>query len=228
MHQKAMPDEVMEIAVRCMEILGHEGPLPDFAVVNNLGSKWLGRCTWRSSRTDTTLIELQRRVFANRTTLERVLAHEMVHHWEATQRTELQIAALRIGIRPASHGREFFEGAAKINAVMGDNFVTERSDTTYELPANTQEFYLLIMLMSPRNNRLGWAWSKRPSAQGQERITKECTERRAKLVMSTDERWLDGTKIARFGGMSLPPMGSEDEMELRRLYDFNRHGLKHA
>ena len=155
MRSKATPDEVIQIATRCMEILGHTGQPPEFVIVNNLGSEWLGRCTWRSSRLDTTLIELQHRALANQTTLERVLAHEMVHHWEFSQLTESQLAGLKIGIRPASHGRLFFEGAAKINSFMGDNFVTEKSDTTYELPANTQKFYLLIMPMSTRNKRLG-------------------------------------------------------------------------
>lgn len=219
MRSKATPDEVIEIATRCMEILGHNGLLPEFVIVNNLGSEWLGRCTWKSSRLDTTLIELQRRALVNKTTLERVLAHEMVHHWEFSQLTDDQVAAIRFGIKPISHGRLFFEGAARLNASLGDNFVTEKSDTSYEIPANTQEFYLLIMPMSTRNNRLGWAWAVRPSAQGKGRITEECTTRDARLVMSTDERWLCGTKIARFGGMSLPPQDSEDAAELRRLYD---------
>ncbi len=117
------------------------------------------------------------------------------------------------------HGQTFAEGAAKINDALGKNFVTEQSDTSYEIPANTQEFYLLIMRMSPNNNRLGWTWAARLSPQAKEQIIKECSEREGKLVMTTNEKWLSGPKIKRFGGMAVPPVGSDGETELRRLYD---------
>jgi hypothetical protein len=217
MATRSTPNNVIEIAAKYMHVLGIETP-PEIIIVDNLGSEWLGECHWRSSRPVTTTIRIQKRILAHPTTLDRVLAHELVHHWEFQSLTPDQVSLIRLGIR-TGHGAEFIEGSKIINSLMGESYVTKTSDSSYEQDVNTKVFYLLIMRMSPRNDRLGWAWAARLSPQGKERIAKECNERGGKLIMTTDERWLTGTKIARFGGMSLPHEGSPDEAELRHLYD---------
>ena len=77
---------------------------------------WLGRATCHPRVRDRTLIEVQHRLLADPRTLERVVAHEMVHHWQAAQDPT--------GTDP-DHGPKFLEGAAIINRKKGRGFVTE-------------------------------------------------------------------------------------------------------
>ena len=70
----------------------------------------------RSRSTDSATIELQRQHVANDAKfLERVIAHEMIHHRNYLDGTEDE-----------KHGDAFREGAARINAIMGPDFVVEK------------------------------------------------------------------------------------------------------
>jgi hypothetical protein len=215
---RSTPTEIIEIVAKYMDVLGVDNP-PEVTIVDNLGSAWLGICRWTANNPNTSHIKLQRRILAHPPTLDRVLAHEMVHHWEFSQLTPEQVNLIRFGIKPESHGAKFREGSAKINQLVGEDYVTRTSDASYELSKNTREFYLLIMPMSHRNNRLGWAWAGRLTPQIRERIARECREGQAKLIKTTDDRWTVGAKIQRFGGISIPPVNSEYETTLHDLYD---------
>jgi hypothetical protein len=217
MTARSTPTEIIEIVAKYMGVLGVEDP-PEVTIVDNLGSAWLGICRWTANDPNTSHIKLQRRILAHPATLDRVLAHEMVHHWEFSRLTPEQVSLIRYGIKPESHGAKFREGAAEINRLMGDDYVTRTSDASYELSKNTREFYLLIMPMSHRENRLGWAWAGRLTPQIKDRIARECRERQAKLIKTTDDRWTVGTKIQRFGGISVPPANSAYEEALNDLY----------
>lgn len=190
---------------------------PEVHLRSNLGARWLGRCEWRSSRLGTSVIELQRSILADERTLERVLAHEMVHHWEFVNLPEHEIALIRLGHRPPGHGPRFREGAAIVNAVMGEGFVTETSDQEYVKEANTKEFYLLID--RAYGDRLGYAWAAKLSPEAR-KVVEERTAKGAKLVKTTDERFTIGkAKIKKFGGLSIPKEGSETEAVLRALWE---------
>lgn len=217
MAPRSTPNEIIEIVAKYMGVLGVDDP-PEITIVDNLGSTWLGICRWAANDPSTSHIKLQRRILAHPATLDRVLAHEMVHHWEFMSLTPEQVNLVRFGIKPESHGPKFLEGAAKINRLMGEDYVTKTSDASYELAQNTREFYLLIKPMNHRENRLGWAWAGRLTPQIRDRIARECRENQAKLIKTTDDRWTVGTKIQRFGGISIPPIKSEYESALIDLY----------
>ena len=131
-----------------------------------VGSKWLGRSSWSSKRPHTTLLELQQSILGDDRTLERVIAHEMIHHRDALAISDNEMALMRVGIKPESHGASFHEGAARINAVMGPGFVTTVSDKEYVHAPSHKKFLVLITPLS--KDRLGWAWAARlgPEAKG--------------------------------------------------------------
>jgi SprT-like family len=197
-----MSESLIEVFVeKYMEVLDIEGQEPDIVIVDNLGSKWLGLCEWKPSRPDTTTIYLQRRIIDDEGTLERVVAHEMIHHEEMLNLSDVDKALLKLGrgrlLNP--HGPSFKRGQALINEVMGDDFVSEKSDQSFVYSKNERSFYVLIM-EGPRG-KLGWAWAVRLSPQMKNKVAREVASG-AKLVMTTDVRWTAGVKIK--SGMSLP------------------------
>ncbi len=190
---------------------------PTVKLRSNLGAGWLGRCSWSTRAPNTSLIELQRSILSDERTLERVIAHEMVHHRDYMEMSADTVALLRIGIKPPGHGQSFLEGAQEINAVMGEDFVTVESDKEYSTSKNTKQYFLLIA--TAYSNRLGYAWAVRISPEAQKHIDKAVADG-GRLVKVTDERWTAGkAKIKRFGGLSIPKQGSESETILRKLFE---------
>ena len=198
-----------------MGILEIAGERPSIKLRSNLGSKWLGRSSWSSKRPHTTLLELQQSILGDDRTLERVIAHEMIHHRDALAISENELALIRVGIKPESHGASFREGAARINAVMGAGFVTAVSDKEYVHTPSHKKFLVLITPLS--KDRLGWAWAARlgPEAKG---WVDEQLGRGSRLVPTTDDRWARVAKIKRYGGYSIP-RDPQDAVLLRELYE---------
>lgn len=211
----AITERIGNYVTKYMQILQVDGPPPIIKLRSNLGSKWLGRSTWSPSRPHTTLLELQTSIVGDDRTLERVIAHEMVHHRDALVISENEVALLRIGIKPEAHGATFHEGAARINAIMGPNFVTTVSDKEYKHDAPRKAFVVLITPLP--DGRLGWTWAARvgPKAQG---WVDELVNRGSRLVHTTDDRWTRGRKIERYGGYSVPK-DAEDAALLKALFE---------
>jgi hypothetical protein len=172
-----------------------------------------------ANRPGTSLIQIQARVLGHSRTLERVVAHEMIHHAEALRLKPGQVAMIRLGIKMLSHGKSFHEGAAIVNRLMGDNFVTVKSDSDDVFVPNAKEYYLLVASLIPGSDRLGWAWAARLSPQMRDRIA-EVLARGGKLIKTRDERWTVGPKIHKHGGMAYPSWSLPDLVaDLRRLYE---------
>lgn len=197
-----------------MTILGVDGEHPVVKIRSHLGSRWLGRSTWRPSQPRTTLLELQQSILGDDRTLERVVAHEVIHHRDAIAISASEVALLRLGIRPESHGATFREGAARINAVMGPGFVTETSDQDYQTTSARRTFVVLITPLP--GGRLGWSWTARLGPRAADWV-RELVARGSRLVHTTDERWTRGRKIERYGGYSVP-RDSQDVTLLQELY----------
>lgn len=201
--------------IKYMGILRVRGERPVVKIRNNLGSQWLGRDTWSPSRPHTTLLEVQASIVGDERSLERVIAHEMIHHRDALAISANEIALLKIGIKPESHGATFREGAARINAIMGPDFVTTVSDKEYKHAPSGKEFFVLITPFS--RDRLGWNWAARIGPKAQDWVDRKIGEG-SRLVRTTDPRWTYGAKIVRYGGYSLPTR-DDDVALLRELYE---------
>jgi hypothetical protein len=198
-----------------MGILGIRGmATPIIQLRDNVGSQWLGRTVYAPHKLpDTTTIQIQKNILSFPSTLERVVAHEIVHHRDFLKLTPNEKQLIKLGIKPSGHGPNFREGAAKINAVMGPDYVTVKSDQTYEIQQNTsREFYVFIR--PAYGDNLGWSWASRISDDMKALISKNSAGR---LVKSSDPRWTVGVKLKRFGGMSLPK--GESEILLRQIYE---------
>ena len=197
-----------------MGILEIAGERPSIKLRSNLGSKWLGRSSWSSKRPHTTLLELQQSILGDDRTLERVIAHEMIHHRDALAISENDVVLMHVGIKPESHGASFREGAARINAVMGSGFVTAVSDKEYSHAPSGKTFLVLITPLP--DGRLGWTWAARLGSQAKAWVD-ELVGRGSRLVHTTDERWTRGSKIKRYGGYSIP-RDSGDAALLQEMY----------
>lgn len=198
-----------------MDLLGIVGERPVIKLRSNLGSKWLGRSSWSSKRPNTTILELQQSILGDDRTLERVIAHEMIHHRDAIAISAEDIVLMGLGIKPESHGATFREGAAQINAVMGPGFVTEVSDKEYSHAPSTKKFFVLITPLP--DGRLGWTWAARLGAAAKG-WADELVMKGSRLVQTTDDRWARGRKIVRYGGYSVPKDSQETAL-LRQLYE---------
>jgi len=198
-----------------MAILEIVGEPPVVKLRDQIGAAWLGRSTWSPRRPETTLLELQRSILGDPRTLDRVVAHEMIHHRDALAISADQVALLRAGIRPVSHGASFREGAARINAIKGPDFVTEASDQSYARAALSRP--ILVLITPLPNGRLGWTWAARLGPKSAAWVD-ELVGRGSRLVETTDDRWTRGQKIERYAGHSIPK-DDQDRALLQELYD---------
>lgn len=201
---------IRHFALKYARILGVDS-LPKIVIRDNLSSNWLGRCTWRNGHEN--VMEIQARALIDERTLERIVAHEMAHHAEYLALTEQDIARVKVGLRPPSHGAQWKELAAKINAVAGAGFVTKNSDVDFVLTKETKPYLVLIWQID--SSTLGYAIGVRLSPR-----MKSFTDRRfaegAKLIETTDATWTKGPKIG--GGWAVPRDPDEKE-RLQKMYD---------
>lgn len=210
----AIASRIDDYVTKYMGILAIDGDRPVIKLRSDLGSKWLGRSTWSSKRPHSTILELQQSILGDDRTLERVIAHEMIHHRDALAISEKDIVLMGVGIKPESHGASFREGAARINAIMGPGFVTELSDKEYSHAPSLKKFFVLITPLP--DGRLGWTWAVRLGGKAKD-WADELVGRGSRLVQTTDDRWTRGAKIKRYGGYSIPRTG-EDVALLQELY----------
>lgn len=202
-------------------------PMPIVKIVNNAVPKWLGRCVYtHNANENRSVIEIQKSIVNDEKTLDRVLCHELIHavdfykqygHPEqGKENWDKHLTHRRLGFKSDGHGKEFQEWAAKINAVMGKDYVTEKSDTSYVVEV-TKDYFLLIMPTSKGAEQYGWAWALKPSTEQKSVIQNKIMEG-GRLFMSRDERWMSGAKIKKYGGMSVPTK-EDGKNALKDLYN---------
>jgi len=202
-------------------------PMPRIKIVNRMTAGWLGRDVYepRIDKNNTTM-EIQKSITNDEKTLDRVIAHELIHHKDFITRYghpeqgkenwDKHLTHRRLGFKSDGHGKEFQEWAAKINAVMGKDYVTEKSDTSYVVEI-TKDYFLLIMPTSKGAEQYGWAWALKPSTEQKSVIQNKIMEG-GRLFMSRDERWMSGAKIKKYGGMSVPTK-EDGKSALKDLYN---------
>lgn len=173
----------MDLVAKYKKMLG-VSETPKLKIDSRLGNMWNGYCRWVAAAPQTSTIFVHKRILEDIRTLERVLAHEMVHHWENMNEAEHMLALLRKGIKPEStdHGATWLKGAALVNKHMGAGFVTEKSDQDYVYAAGKKPYYLLI--------KPSWAylWTVKvtPALAG---LVEREKLRGARLIKTTDEFW---------------------------------------
>jgi GNAT superfamily N-acetyltransferase len=120
-------------------------PCPDLKIVNHTRSRWLGHCKWQYGKPNT-IIELQKAICADETSLKRVIAHELSHHeqfllhWSKWQRGTFEIMARISG----GHGKDWQAIADRWNAKYGKDFITVKSDESIVTEWADKPFFLLI------------------------------------------------------------------------------------
>lgn len=192
---------------------------PDVVLRDNVGSRWLGRWSmrWRDDLPTRPVIQIQRSVLSDLKTLERVVAHEVVHHAQYLEMGPAEFHLLKLGIRPLGHGESFHRIAARVNEIAGEGFVTDQSDLEYVVTPTGRRILLLI---SPtRAGRLGWQWATRLGPKAREWVQRKTSEG-ARLVEASDSDfvWTSGPRIEAWKGWALPP-DEEAENRLRELYE---------
>lgn len=201
-------------------------PIPRIKIVNQVSSNWLGRCTYNPSvDKNNTTIEIQKRVTADEKSLDRILAHELIHHFEFIMKFghpelgekafEQEKLLRKYRLHDSGHGKTFHEMAAKINAVMGTDYVTEKSDQTYVTELD-KEFYVIVTPV--QSGKFGYAWMLRPSRNQQEQVQKWIMERKARIFMTKNERFTHGVTIKKFGPVSVP-RDEETQKLLKEMYE---------
>lgn len=218
------PAEVWEIVDKYAKFFG-VGPdmLPEIEIHDNLGSKWFALTVWHPGRPHTSTIQIQKAALVDAQTVERIIAHEMIHHVNFLRMTAAERAALKHarGTLSDDHGKEFLEMAASVNAEMGEGFVSERSDADFKVAPNEKKFFLLIEPVYS-GRMLGYSWAGKMSKHTMEEIDRR-TRNMADIVLveTTDVRFTKGVKIKRYGGSSVPKPGSDDAAALEELYEAN-------
>ena len=188
---------------------------PKIVLRGNLGARWLAKDVWSTADPTTTTMEVQRRILGHSLTLERVIAHEVIHHVDSVRRGTEQMALARYGLYDA-HGRSFRELAAVINAETCPGFVTEKSDQEHVTDAVCKTYLVVIV---PFGKRLGYAWTARLSKEGAAYLQEKIDKNGARATYSTDPGWAErGAKFRRLGSYSVPD-SEEDQAKLRALYD---------
>lgn len=185
-------------------------PLPHFKFAHETNPKALGTTRFKRGDTTTTIV-IQKSVVDDAKTLKRVLLHELVHHADLLVNGIDSIEQTFY----KGHGPFFLERAKKINTALGEDIVNVKSDSSYVYKDKGTE--LLVLLNEYAPDKIGWSYTIRPSAKQKEAI-KHYLAKGARLVKSTDARFLRGPLIKMYGSVAVP---STPEMValLRKLYD---------
>lgn len=184
-------------------------PRPVIRIVNQTRSNWLGRCTWTYGKTPqgegwlghTTLIEIQKRVMVDETSLRRIVAHELCHHEDSLVNDAAELERLGYHtyrmlrrIRRNDHGPTWQAIAARFNAIYGPNFVTKTSDEDIVLDDSPVHPYYLLITRTGSGRWLYQVSVKLSEKQSMHLITKGTANYR--LVRTQDPRFLRGKRIA--------------------------------
>jgi predicted SprT family Zn-dependent metalloprotease len=171
---------IREMAQKHQEILGvGHLPLPEFKVSQRTGARYGGTCKyWRN--TQRVLVTVQRAMAADPVALERVIAHEMCHAvlWKLHGWTA----------RLFGHGPMFKALAAKLNAVLGDNFVSITCDE-YDQPLPRPITLMLWRSPAHKKIRISWFMRETPTVRRMMASCLAVAGSEVRVVETTENRW---------------------------------------
>ncbi len=126
----------IRFAKKHLAILGvPDMALPTFEVVTRTGARWAGQCQWKYIW-PTCNIRVQSYMAGDERSLERVVAHEVIHHVLFMQYGK---HAVRI-----NHGGEFLVHMRVLNDVLGADFVTTSCGDDYTRTPSRTAITLLM------------------------------------------------------------------------------------
>jgi 2'-5' RNA ligase len=220
------------IMTEMMSVLPAELPKPELKIVNQPRANWLGRDTWRIGVNrntgvpiigENTVIELQKSILNDETTLRRVIAHELAHHAEhltdgvqAMQKVRDEFS-YKSFLRENGHGKTWKAWAQKFNAKYGADFVTEKSDETYVTERQKLQPYH-ILLKRDYDGKLAYEVSSRMSAKQKRYLDRLAKEKDAEYRLTTTEDYIfiNGHLIGSFYWVH--PKDAEVQQKLEELW----------
>jgi hypothetical protein len=169
-------------------------PEPQIRIADYTRSKWLGRTEWKHGDPNTVIL-LQKAICYDEETLTRVLAHELVHHEQMLKVWSTYPGGKGFDRRvrqEGGHGWVFKEIADRWNAKHGKDFITAKSDESYEKQFTERPFFLLLSRTSWGSPR--WQASIRISGKQKIWMTGKNMEE-YRLTQTTDQDFVNSPNI---------------------------------
>lgn len=171
-------------------------PVPEIKIRNNVASPVLGKCLWRRGASNTT-IELQKSIVDNEKTLDRVLIHELIHHY-------VFLTGQKDG---DGHEGAWKQKAEELNKILGAGYISQTSDESYE--KNGKEYYLVIV---PWGSGYSFMSTVTPSPSQKAKISDFIEKNKARIFRVNDEKFAGVIKLS---STSNP----ETNKRLKEIYD---------
>jgi len=195
--------------------------MPEIQIKNNLNVNWLGQhVCFRTDRRG--VIHIQKSIVDDDRTLKRVIAHELIHHWQCTHELEdsqfnrkHQRLQRKYG-EDSAHGKSFEDWAAVINKVMGDNYVTKKSDEEY-VKAASKEFFVMISPSRSFEGKLSYAYFQKLTPNMRGRLNQYIEYLHAKVFKTNNRRFLSGVVLGKRG--TSVPQDQEAQDLLKDMYN---------
>jgi hypothetical protein len=187
-----------------------DGQLPKvlIEIVNNTNPKWLGQFEhrWKKNKeTGETIatrrsIKMQKAILGDTASTDRVLVHEMIHLWQ------------QVNGHADEHGVSFEQKMNEINKKLGEEFVTKKSDQTYE---KAQKPFYLVIWNDPYFKTHLYGYVPKPMTfRHKTNIGRR--EDDPRYIETTDPKWLTSKSLGYSGGYR----ASEEKVkELVELYE---------
>ena len=201
-----------------------EVPFPQFKIVHHTSPKWYGRAEIKihkeTLKKTPTIIKIQKSIIQNEDALRAIVAHELIHHWDYENTDWAEELRKPKWARKDGHGKEFMGMAAKMNAVYGKDFVTEKSDL-FDIETDQREYYLLIQPSKAKEGDLWTNMIARPSKAQKEKIARYIKDNEAHIVKINDKKLAKSSPLStgwRGGRVTTWPE-PEDQKRLKELYE---------
>lgn len=212
-------------------------PMPEFKISNTLKVKWLGRCSYSATHT-VPVVQIQKAILNDPPTLERTLAHELVHAWnylftpeqvafykfsrehlgkKVDRYSDIAREYLRLQRQAKiNHGKAFLDKAAEINQVKGKDFVTVTSDERDVIEDTGKEFFVLVE--KTEKGPYGWNSFSKKTPHMREAIKYRQEKFGAKLFRVNDQSLVAQKSLKLYAGVYVP-IDAHKQKKLRDLYE---------
>lgn len=214
--RRGVPPKALEMLRKYVRLLDLD-VTPELVIRDRATSTWLGRYS-----SGECLIEIQKRVLFHEKSMERVIAHEVAHHADFLCRRKSK------GIttcRPIDldHGPKWQFFVDKINRAMGKDFVTVLPVDIVRAPETkpyvlmiSRQFLVPLVSETSTFEPLVVTNAYQITPRMREFLLKHGSSIGARLIMSTDPRWIRGPKIA--ARRARMPKNEREHQDLHALY----------